>query len=103
MVKNELCRTFNCEECLLYNVDDCNNIHHLDKVLTPEKEKELMNWYHKNMNTYINDFCKRFPNTDMDYVVNNVCCGHIYLGNQCKYGNNFGGCTEHWNSVMENE
>lgn len=72
-------------------------------MLTPEKEKELMDWHHKNVNTYINDFCKRFPNADREYVIDNVCCGYIYLGNQCKSCDNFGRCVEHWNSVMENE
>ena len=103
MIKNALCSSFNCEGCLLDNVDDCNNIHHLDKVLTPEKEKEIIDWYHKNVNTYINDFCKKFPNADREYVVGNVCCGCVYNGCDSDMCDEFDGCVAHWNSVIDCE
>ena len=104
MIKNALCGSFNCEGCLLYNVSDCNNIHELDKVLTPEKEKELMDWYHKNVNTYINDFCKKHPFADREYVVNNVCLDMVYNGCECSdCEGTVNGCVAHWNSIMEND
>lgn len=105
MIKETLCSTLLCcGECLLCDVDDCNNIHHLDKMLTPEKEVELLDWYHKNVNTYINDFCKKFPEADREYVVNNICCDMIYKGCECNdCEGTVDGCVKHWNTIMENE
>lgn len=42
MIKDALCRSFNCDGCFLDRVDDCNNIHHLDKVLTHERKKKSL-------------------------------------------------------------
>lgn len=105
MIRDALCNTLPCcNECFLYKIEDCNNIYELDRYLTHEKEAELLDWFHKNVNTYINDFCKKFPNTDREYVVNNICCDMIYKGCECNdCEGTVDGCVKHWNSLMENE
>ena len=108
MIKEALCRnrqSNQCsKDCLLYECEDCRNIHDLNEYLTHEKEKELMDWYHKNVNTYINDFCKKHPNADREYVVNNICLDMVYHGRECNdCEGTVSGCVEHWNSIMENK
>ena len=83
MIRDALCEKSVCGRCLLDGCEDCLNIHNLNEYLTHEKETELKNWYHENVNTYINDFCKKFPHADREYVVNNICCDMIYKGCEC--------------------
>ena len=106
MIERVLCREYSnsgCVGCLLYDSGNCSDVTVLDEYLTSKKEQELMDWYHKNVNTYINDFCEKFPNADREYVVGNVCCGCIYNGCDCDECDDFDGCSDHWNSIMENE
>lgn len=105
MIRNALCKAYDkCSNCPLGDVDACDLISLLADWLTPEKEKELKNWYHENVNTYIKDFCKKFPNANMDYVVNNICVDMVYRGFECSdCEGTVDGCVTHWNSPMEND
>lgn len=107
MIERVLCdkySDFGCVGCLLYDSANCSDITMLDEYLTPEKEQELMDWYHKNVITYINDFCNKFPNADREYVVNNICVDMIYRGCECNdCEGTVDGCAAHWNSIMEND
>lgn len=102
MVRRCLCEKhkYNCNSCLLSEIDGCYNIGSIADWLTPEREKELMDWYHENVNTYLNNFCKKFPNADREYIVNNICCSEIY-GGICECHKD--GCVGHWNSLIESE
>lgn len=102
MIRKALCKTHKakCPNCLLGGCLNCTNVDALSDFITPTKEKELMNWYHDNVNTYLNDFCKKFPKANREFVVNNICCSEIY-GGMCECHKD--GCVGHWNSLMENE
>lgn len=106
MIRKALCMSNEgCSLCLLGGVNNCDNIDVLAEYITHKKEQELMDWYHKNVNTYINDFCNKFPNADREYVVNNICCDMIYKGHDCNdcEGGSIDCCVTHWNSIMENK
>lgn len=103
MVRRALCEKHRngCSSCPLNKIDGCNDIGSIANWITSEREKELMDWYHENVNTYLNDFCKKFPNADREYIVNNICCGEVYNG--CEYCGYYDDCVNHWNSLMESE
>ena len=107
-IRDAMChKNTTCSECLINKSKlemNCSSVSDIVKWLTPENEVLLRQWYKDNVNTYMNDFKKKFPDAKENYVAHEICVCHVYGIDFCdEICNKYKGCINHWNSEIKDE